>query len=74
MRRHRHPKTRSGDGQPRTEPAPTGISYLDALSDGHDETLKDQVSYRSLLGRPQQEQEEDSNGKDDGQDKEDGHE
>ena len=57
VRRNRHPKTRSGDGQPRTEPEPTGISYLDGLSDAHDETLKDQVSYRSLLDGPQQDKE-----------------
>ncbi len=48
--RHRHPKTRTGDGQPRTEPAPTGIDYLAALGDGRDAELKDQVSYRFLLG------------------------
>ena len=28
--RHRHPKTRTPDGQARTEPAPTGIDYLSA--------------------------------------------
>jgi len=50
IRRHRHPKTRTGDGQPRTEPEPTGIDYLGALGRGHDAALKDQVSYRSLLG------------------------
>jgi putative transposase len=47
--RHRHPKTRTGDGQGRAEPAPTGIDYLAALGDAHDAALKDQVSYRSLI-------------------------
>jgi putative transposase len=56
--RHRHPKTRTGDGRPRTEPAPTGIDYLAALGDAHDTGLKDQVSYRSLIGGGHQEQEE----------------
>src|SRR5579859_8217590 len=50
--RHRHPKTRLPDGQPRTEPAPTGIDYLAALGDGHDAALRDQVSYRFLAGGP----------------------
>src|SRR5204862_466695 len=35
IRRHRHPKTRTPDGQARTEPAPTGTDYLSALADGH---------------------------------------
>ncbi len=48
--RHRHPKTRTGDGQGRAEPAPAGIDYLAALGDAHDAQLKEQVSYRSLLG------------------------
>ena len=55
--RHRHPKTRTGDGQARAEPAPTGIDYLAALGDAHDAGLKDQVSYRSLIDGGQQEQE-----------------
>jgi putative transposase len=57
--RHRHPKTRTGDGRPRAEPAPTGIDYLAALGDAHDAGLKDQVSYRSLIdgGHREQEQE-----------------
>ena len=50
--RHRHPKTRLPDGQPRTEPAPTGIDYLAALGDGHDAALRDQVSYRFLVNGP----------------------
>ena len=59
--RHRHPKTRtSGSGQ-RTEPAPAGIDYLAALGDAHDAGLKEQVSYRSLIGpgRPGRDGEED---------------
>jgi putative transposase len=51
--RHRHPKTRLADGQPRTEPAPTGIDYLAALGDGHDAALREQVSYRFLAGSPE---------------------
>jgi putative transposase len=47
--RHRHPKTRTPDGQQRAEPAPTGIDYLAALGEGHDAALREQVSYRSLL-------------------------
>ena len=47
--RHRHPKTRTRDGQGRAEPAPTGIDYLAALGDGHDAALRDQVSYQSLV-------------------------
>ena len=47
--RHRHPKTRTPDGQARTEPAPTGIDYLGALGDSHDAALRDQVSYQFLV-------------------------
>jgi putative transposase len=50
MGRHSHPKTRLGGGQERTEPAPTGIDYLGALGDGHDEALREQVSYQFLIG------------------------
>ena len=46
------PHTRLPDGQPRTEPAPTGIDYLAALGDGHDAALRDQVSYRFLVNGP----------------------
>lgn len=49
VRRHRHPKTRTADGRPRTEPEPTGIDFLGTLSNGHDDSLKDQVSYRFLI-------------------------
>jgi putative transposase len=48
--RHRHPKTRTPDGGQRAEPVPTGIDYLAVLGDGHDAGLKEQVSYRSLIG------------------------
>ena len=37
MGRHRHPKTRTPDGQARTEPAPTGIDYLEMVAGAHDE-------------------------------------
>ena len=47
--RHRHPKTRTPDGQARTEPAPTGIDYLSALGDGHDEALRDLWGSRTRL-------------------------
>ena len=43
------------DGQPRTEPAPTGIDYLAALGDGHDAALRDQSptgSYQRPRGEP----------------------
>ena len=33
MSRHRHPKTRTPDGQERAEPAPTGIDYIALLGD-----------------------------------------
>ena len=54
MGRHRHPKTRTPDGQARTEPAPTGIDYLAALGDSHDEALREQVSYQFLVGGPEE--------------------
>ena len=60
--RHRHPKTRADGGQDRAEPAPTGIDYLAALGDLHDAGLREQVSYRSLIGCSQQ-QEKESNDK-----------
>jgi hypothetical protein len=56
MGRHRHPKTRTGDGQARTEPAPTGIDYLGALGDSHDEALREQVSYQFLVPGPEEPQ------------------
>ena len=54
MGRHRHPKTRTPDGQARTEPAPTGIDYLGALGDSHDEALREQVSYQFLVSGPEE--------------------
>jgi len=54
MGRHRHPKTRTPDGQARTEPAPTGIDYLGALGDGHDEALRERVSYQFLVSGPEE--------------------
>ena len=56
MGRHRHPKTRTPDGQARTEPAPTGIDYLGALGDSHDQALREQVSYQFLVGGPEEPQ------------------
>jgi putative transposase len=53
--RHRHPKTRLAGGQPRTEPAPTGIDYLSALGGGHDAALREQVSYQFLVDGPRDE-------------------
>lgn len=60
--RHRHPKTRTPDGGRRAEPAPTGIDYLAALGDAWDSGLKEQVSYRALIGEGPQEQEDKSEG------------
>ena len=54
MGRHRHPKTRTPDGQARTEPAPTGTGYLGALGDGHDEALREQVSCQFLVSGPEE--------------------
>jgi putative transposase len=63
MGRHRHPKTRTGDGQARTEPAPTGIDYLGALGDSHDEALREQVSYQFLVPGPAEPQKEEPQAK-----------
>jgi putative transposase len=60
--RHRHPKTRTPDGQRRAEPAPTGVDYLAALGDTHDAGLKEQVSYRLLAGGQEPEQEQEGDG------------
>jgi len=62
--RHRHPKTRTRDGQARTEPAPAGIDYLAALGGAHDAGLKDQVSYRSLIDASQHRKDEENDDKD----------
>jgi putative transposase len=69
--RHRHPKTRTRDGEQRAEPAPTGIDYLAALGDDWDAGLKEQVSYRSLIDGPQeQEQQQEEEEKEEGRDHE----
>ena len=62
--RHRHPKTRTPDGGQRAEPVPTGIDYLAVLGDSHDAGLKEQVSYRSLIGdgREEDDRKEDARG------------
>jgi putative transposase len=62
--RHRHPKTRTPDGQQRAEPAPTGIDYLAALSGGHDAALREQVSYRCLISPSQERNEQEGDGRD----------
>lgn len=67
--RHRHPKTRTGGGKDRTEPAPAGIDYLAALGEAHDAGLRDQVSYRSLIDGGQQHEKE---GKEQDEEKGDG--
>ena len=61
--RHRHPKTRTADGQARAEPAPTGIDYLAVLGDGHDAALREQVSYRSLISPRQEKEQEEGEGR-----------
>ena len=48
--RHAHAKTRARDGQPRSEPEPTGIGYLHLLDQQHDSALRHQVSYSALAG------------------------
>ena len=52
--RHRHAKTRAGDGQPRTEPVPTGIDYLRILDHAHDKDLAAGINYAALAGDPGQ--------------------
>ncbi len=47
--RHRHVKTRTGDGQQRAEPEPTGIDYLKALDQAHGADLQAQINYAALL-------------------------
>ncbi len=63
--RHRHPKTRTPDGQDRAEPAPAGIDYLAVLGDLHDAGLREQLSYRSLIGSGQQDKESSDRKKED---------
>jgi putative transposase len=48
--RHRHAKTRTADGRPRTEPEPTGIDYLGILASRHDQELRGQIRFTDLLG------------------------
>jgi putative transposase len=47
--RHRHAKTRAGDGAQREQPEPTGIDYLRLLDAAHDAELKTQINYAALL-------------------------
>lgn len=48
--RHRHLKTRSGEGQPREQPEPTGIDYLKILDQAHGRDLAAQINYAALIG------------------------
>ena len=52
--RHRHAKTRTADGQPRTEPEPTGIDYLRILDHARDQDLAAGINYAALAGDPGQ--------------------
>jgi|SRR5271166_4570312 len=47
--RHRHAKTRTGDGQQREQPEPTGIDYLKILDDAHGQDLQAQINYAALI-------------------------
>jgi len=47
--RHRHAKTRTGDGEQRAEPEPTGIDYLKILDDAHGQDLQSQINYAALI-------------------------
>jgi putative transposase len=47
--RHRHAKTRTGDGEQRAEPEPTGIDYLRILDDAHGAELQAQINYAALI-------------------------
>jgi putative transposase len=47
--RHRHAKTRTDDGGPRSEPEPTGIDYLRILDAAHDAELQAQINYAALI-------------------------
>ncbi len=47
--RHRHAKTRSGDGGQRAEPEPTGIDYLRILDAAHGAELQAQINYAALI-------------------------
>jgi putative transposase len=48
--RHRHAKTRAGDGDQRAEPVPTGIDYLKILDQAHGQDLRAQINYAALIG------------------------
>ena len=50
--RHRHAKTRAGDGQQRAEPEPTGIDYLKILDQAHGQDLQAQINYAALIQDP----------------------
>ena len=47
--RHRHAKTRAGDGQQREQPEPTGIDYLKILDAAHGQDLQAQINYAALI-------------------------
>jgi putative transposase len=47
--RHRHAKTRAGDGGQRAEPEPTGIDYLRILDAAHGAELQAQINYAALI-------------------------
>jgi putative transposase len=47
--RHRHAKTRTGDGGQRAEPEPTGIDYLRILDAAHGAELQAQINYAALI-------------------------
>ena len=47
--RHRHAKTRTGDGQQREQPEPTGIDYLNILDAAHGAGLQAQINYAALI-------------------------
>jgi putative transposase len=47
--RHRHAKTRTGDGGQREQPEPTGIDYLRILDAAHGAELQAQINYAALI-------------------------
>jgi putative transposase len=47
--RHRHAKTRAGDGGQREQPEPTGIDYLRILDAAHGAELQAQINYAALI-------------------------
>jgi putative transposase len=47
--RHRHAKTRAGDGGQREQPEPTGIDYLRILDAAHGQDLQTQINYAALM-------------------------